>query len=34
MMRKTLLFLFLAALPLMVSAQSAMKFAYFNYNEV
>ena len=34
MMRKTLLFLFLAALPHMVSAQSAMKFAYFNYNEV
>lgn len=34
MMKKTFLLLLLAALPLMVSAQNAMKFAYFNYNEV
>ena len=33
-MKKTFLLLLLAALPLMVSAQNAMKFAYFNYNEV
>lgn len=33
-MKKTFLFLLLAALPLMASAQNAMKFAYFNYNEV